>query len=266
MPTFKAPLYSKKPNASTGVLEPYYTFPITFSNSDEKVSYTAEDQSEISLKKLQETIIENLDWWKQFVGLFISSTSKFFAKPYTFDTINKMMKHTLSSNEVSIDYPAVLMLYPNDIVFYQNSFIVNWKYDIEKMLISITEQEDSIENTIISNNKVEEVDDKANNRNILDSSTKNEINGISIEEKIEELNIDDIPDDKESTDMELHIDNPSRYYDKQRVKEARLRAKLALYKAERQMTKYYEKYGNDISDSDSSDYETSDDETEVDED
>ncbi len=253
MPTFKAPTYSKKPNASTGVLEPYYTFPITFSTLDEKVSYTAEDQSEISLKKLQETIIENLDWWKQFVGLFISSTSKFFAKPYTFDTINKIMKHTLSTNETEIDFPAVLMLHPRDIVFHQNTFIVNWNYDIEKMLISISEQEDQEENVV--------------QNNVLESSSNNNISGkTSLEENIEELNIDDIPGDKESTDMELNVENPSRYYDKQRVKEARLRAKLALYKAERQMTKYYEKYGNDISDSDSSEYDTSDDETEAEED
>lgn len=248
MPTFKAPSYSKKPNTTTGTLEPYYTFPIIFSNEDDKISYTAEDKSEISLKKLQECIIDNLDWWKSFVSLFISSTSKFFAKPYTFDTINKIMKHTLSSNESNIDYPAVLMLYPKDIVFYQNTFIVNWNYDIEKMLISIADVEEEtpsiIENSIVNSSTISEKEKDIE----------------LIKKEIEELNMDDIPDDKESTDMEINIDNPSKYYDKQRVKEARLRAKLALYKAERQMTKYYEKYGGDISDSDSSEYDTSDDE------
>lgn len=159
------------------------------------------------------------------------------------------MKHTLSTNETEIDFPAVLMLHPKDIVFHQNNFIVNWNYDIEKMLISISEQEEQEEPKI--------------QNNVLESSTDKNTNKSNIEEHIEELNIDDIPDDKESTDMELNIENPSRYYDKQRVKEARLRAKLALYKAERQMTKYYEKYGNDISDSDSSEYDTSDDETEA---
>lgn len=247
MPTFKAPSYSKKPNTVSGVLEPYYIFPIIFSNEDDKISYTAEDQSEISLKKLQECIIDNLDWWRSFVSLFISSTAKFFAKPYTFDTINKIMKHTLSTNESNIDFPAVLMLYPKDIVLHQNTFIINWNYDIEKMLISVPDTEEEPE-LIIQNNE------------LITSSQTLKNDNDEIEKNIEELNIDDIPDDKESTDMEINIDNPSKYYDKQRVKEARLRAKLALYKAERQMTKYYEKYGGDISDSDSSEYDTSDDE------
>jgi hypothetical protein len=34
------------------------------------------------------------------------------------------------------------------------------------------------------------------------------------------------------------------------VKEARLKAKLAEYKAERQMRMYYDKYGNEMSDTD----------------
>jgi hypothetical protein len=34
------------------------------------------------------------------------------------------------------------------------------------------------------------------------------------------------------------------------VKEARLKAKLAQYKAERQMRMYYDKYGNEMSDTD----------------
>jgi hypothetical protein len=47
------------------------------------------------------------------------------------------------------------------------------------------------------------------------------------------------------------MDSPAKFYDKQRVKEARLKAKLAVYKANRQVARYYDKYGvNDISDSD----------------
>jgi hypothetical protein len=71
---------------------------------------------------------------------------------------------------------------------------------------------------------------------------------------VEELNIDEIP---AGSTEELEIDSPAKFYEKQRVKEARLRAKLALYKAQRQSAQYYEKYGEDISDSDS-DFETSD--------
>ncbi len=258
MPSFKAPSYSKKPNASTGALEPCYTFTIISSQEDEKVSFTADDNSEISLKKLQECIIENLGWWKDFVASFILASSKYFAKPYTFDTINKIMKHTLSSSNTSensvTDSPAVVVLYPKDIVFSQNVFTVNWGYDIEKMLISVPDLEEQELQFTVQEQSVQ-VKNEVLNTNAIPASTE------SLNNAIQELNIDEIPDDKESTDMELNIENPSRYYDKQRVREARLRAKLALYKAERHMTKYYEKYGSDISDSDSSDYETSDNES-----
>jgi hypothetical protein len=49
------------------------------------------------------------------------------------------------------------------------------------------------------------------------------------------------------------------------VKEARLKAKLAQYKAEIQMRMFYDKYGNDISetDADSDDSNTSSDDEEV---
>lgn len=267
MPSFKAPSYSKKPN-TTGVLEPCYTFTVNFSQEDDKLSFTAEDISEISLKKLQECIIDNLDWWKSFVGNFILASAKYYAKPYTFDTINKTMKHTLSSSNNShtlehsvMDYPAVAVLYPKDIVFSQNIFTVNWSYDIEKMLISVSDLEEEQEQVQLKQEQQKEQQEKRQEvqqpQQVLNANTFPD-SETSLNNSIQELNIDEIPDDKESTDMELNIENPSRYYDKQRVKEARLRAKLALYKAERHMTQYYDKYGSDISDSDSSDYETSD--------
>jgi hypothetical protein len=55
----------------------------------------------------------------------------------------------------------------------------------------------------------------------------------------------------------LEIESPVKYYDKQRVKEARLKAKLAVYKAQRQIAEYSEKYG-EISDSDTESEYTSD--------
>ena len=84
---------------------------------------------------------------------------------------------------------------------------------------------------------------------------------------IQELNIDELPIESNNTGTPLgttfEIDNPAKFYEKQKVKEARLRAKLAMYKANRQMAQYYEKYGDSISESDT-DFETSDEGTEDD--
>ena len=82
---------------------------------------------------------------------------------------------------------------------------------------------------------------------------------------IQELNIDELPIESNNTGTPLgttiEIDNPAKFYEKQKVKEARLRAKLAMYKANRQMAQYYEKYGDSISESDT-DFETTDEGTE----
>jgi hypothetical protein len=65
---------------------------------------------------------------------------------------------------------------------------------------------------------------------------------------LEEVTGDEVPADENATEVE--IDSPTKFYDKQKVKEARLRAKIAMYKAQRQMSKFYEKYGTDVTDSD----------------
>jgi hypothetical protein len=86
-------------------------------------------------------------------------------------------------------------------------------------------------------------------------------NETKIVDGIQELNMDDLPVGGAPTDDALELDSPAKFYEKQRVKETRLKAKLAVYKAQRQMAQYYEKYGDDISDSDT-DFESSDGESE----
>ena len=71
--------------------------------------------------------------------------------------------------------------------------------------------------------------------------------------------VDDIEADLSQAAESIQLDDSSRHYQKQRVKEAQLRARLAQYKAERAVTRYLNKYGADTSDSDwSSDESDSD--------
>ena len=65
-----------------------------------------------------------------------------------------------------------------------------------------------------------------------------------------------------ATDV-VEWNHSDRFYDKQKVKEARLKAKLAHYKAERQMRMYYDKYGNEMSDTDVDSEESSESEEDV---
>ena len=236
MPNFKAPQYTKVLNPKTGNQEPCYTFNIEF-NIGDYLSFVAERENDISLSSLQKCVLENVEWWNGFIKQFLDVSAKYFQKPYTVEAINKITKHTLEGNILGHTFPTNVVLVPKNIQITGGVFTVNWKYDIEPM-IDIPDADEVKVNTI--------------ELPVLPVSKK-------VIEGVEELNIDEIPAAANSTE-ELEIDSPAKFYEKQRVKEARLKAKLALYKAQRQTAQYYEKYGENISDSDS-DFESSDGET-----
>jgi hypothetical protein len=231
MPVFKAPQYSKVINPKTGKQEPSYTFDIEFESFDDGISFITES-SNITLQQLQSTILENVEWWKSFIQHFLQASSKFFTKQYTIDQINKITKHTLNESDINKNNyessSASVYLLPKSINISCGFFTVNWKYTVEPISIDIPDITEEITNTVI-NPPV--------------------INQPETSKEIQEVNIDELPTGW-NTENTLEIESPAKYYEKQRVKEARLKAKLAVYKAQRQMAKYYEKYGDDISDSD----------------
>ena len=119
--------------------------------------------------------------------------------------------------------------------------MIHWVYTTESVVINIPVFEESDDSVV-------------------------QLSGLPVSNEVvdglEELNIDEVPSGGDSTDA-LQLDSPAKFFEKQRVKEARLKAKLAVYKAQRTMAQYYEKYGDDISDSES-DLGTSDDESDDD--
>ncbi len=243
MPAFRAPQYTKVTNPKTGAQEPCYTFNIDFDTND-YLSFVAENQKDISLHSLQKSVLDNIPWWNAFIQQFLQASSKYFSKPYTVEQINKITQHTLNGVNGS-SFPINIVLVPTSIKICGGVFTVNWLYNTEPM-IDFPDVEDVKSNSI-------ELD-------ALPVSNENKV-----VEGLEELNIDEIPVGNGSTDAALELDSPAKFYEKQRVKEARLKAKLAVYKAQRTMAQYYEKYGDDISDSDT-DLDTSDDESEEDSD
>ena len=232
MPSIKAPQYSKVINPKTGNQEPRYIFPIEFQKNEDSLSFVAESESDITLQSIQRLVLVNINWWNTFLNVFLQSTSKLFSKPYTVDNINKITKHTLITSNTNVIFPANVTLYPKIIEISGGVFWVNWGYELESVIIDIPDLTET---------------------NLLPVSNK-------VIEGFEELNIDEIPVGNNSTEETLEIDSPAKFYEKQRVKEARLKAKLAVYKAQRQMAKYVEKYGNEVSDSDT-EYESSDNES-----
>jgi hypothetical protein len=228
MPTFKAPQYSKVTNPKTKAQEPCYTFAVYFEQEEPTLSFIAEKKEDICLASLQNCVVENVSWWNGFLQQFLKATSVFFSKPYTIENINKIAKHTLVGKDKN-HYPANVTLQPNTIQITGGQFVVQWEYSAEALVIDIPD--------------LEEVSNVQQHKALPVTADKQVVQGL------QELNIDQMPMDKDSTE-ELEVDNPAKFYDKQRVKEARLRAKLAVYKANRQTARYFDKYGvDDISDS-----------------
>lgn len=216
MTIFKPPQYTKVTNPKTGTQDPSYTFNIEM---DDSLSFIANDADDLSLKSVEKYVLDNIPWWNSFIRAFLESSSKFFSKTYTVETIHKITRHTLTGISDNI-YPTNVILIPKNIQICAGIFTIHWGYTIEPIIIPD-----------------------------FDNLPDYEIQGM------EELNIDELPVET-STDV-LELDNPNKFYDKQRVKETRLKAKLAHYKAERQMVEYCEKYGDDLSNSD--DYTTEED-------
>lgn len=230
MPTFKAPQYSKVPNSKTGVPEPCYTFAIFFEKEEPTLSFIAEKKEDICLGSLQNCVVENPVWWNALIQHFLKASAVFFSKPYTPENINKIAKHTLTGTDTHT-YPANVSVYPNTIRIAAGQFVVQWQYTMTPLVIDIPDLEEE--------------------PNTQQHTTLPVTGDSALLKGMEELNMDQLPMDKDSTE-ELEVESPTKFYDKQRVKEARLKAKLALYKANRQVARYYDKYGvNDISDSDS---------------
>jgi hypothetical protein len=228
MPTFKAPQYSKMVHATTKAIEPCYTFPIEFADSEETPAFVADDAGSLSLESLQHTIQENVTWWNDVVQSFLQASIKLFSKPYTIQQIHKISKHSLQGTEPS-QFPVHVTVQPVTIQIRNGAFWVHWKYTTEPLQIDIPD--------------LAEPDDT------VQSTTPLPVHAPVID-GVHELNLDDLPIEKNATEVPLTLDPPTKFYDKHKVKEARLKAKLAMYRAQHQMTKYYEKYGTELTDSD----------------
>jgi len=230
MPTFRPPVYTKVPHPTTGVMESCYQFVIDHQSSDKKITFIAEEPSDLSVATVQKCVAENEDWWNEFIRLFLESTKKLFAKPYTVQHIHKITKHSLKGSDCEM-FPANVSMQPMSIHIQGGIVWFHWEYKADPIVIDIPELEE-----------------------------EQSLPVLPAEDELQELNVDDVPADENATEIEL--DSPTLFYDKQKVREARLKAKIALYKAQNQMAKFYEKYGKEYSDSDTESEYVSDEEDE----
>jgi hypothetical protein len=232
MPTFQPPKYSKVMNPKSGNAESCYTFMTEHTELEEKLTIIAEEQ--VTLLALERALQENTEWWNKWVSAFLEASAKHFSKPYTVQHIHKITKHQLNHTEHNA-FPANISLYPQTIRIHGGAFLVEWHYQITPVTIEIPDLPEEEESLPVSHS----ADD------------------------VQEMNLEEVPVDPNATEEALTLHTPTKFYEKNKVKEARLKAKIAMYRAQHQMNKYYEKYGTEVTDSDTDEEDEDEEDEEV---
>jgi hypothetical protein len=234
------PTYSKLDN------EPCHTFRI---ETDQTLSgvYDA-SHPHTPLEVLNSIMAEQSSAVVSFLKDFLEATIKYFAKAYTADAVGKLLKHEVRAPTDDLSSPAQVVCTPVEMLISKGSFRLIWTLTQEPLLIAIPEDapapKPAVEHPTGDANSlwVKQPYNFATSGNVLLQST----------------DVDALPMDDSSDMVELQGSSPRHIVDRQRVKEAALRAKLAAMKAERAQYEYMEKYGEDVSDSSETESDDSD--------
>jgi len=205
--------------------------------SDDPISFLVEEPSPLVSSMIASCLEENPAWWEGFLRLFLERSSKFFSKPYTVQQLLPIITHTFVSSE-TVSGPSTILLSPKSIQIRGGTFCVCWEHECESLVIDIPV------GTLPVDSEISEFSDPT------EFAALSELDPLdpSVPVEMEEFSLQEIP--LSSTE------NAAKLHDRQKAKEARLKAKLAIYRAQTEMNEYYDKYGTDLSDSDASDSDT----------
>ena len=234
------PAYSKLDN------EPCHTFRI---ETDQTLSgvYDA-SRPHTPLAFLNEVMTEQPSAILSFLKGFLEATIKYFAKAYTADAVGKLLTHEVRASADDLSAPAQVIFTPVEMLISKGAFRLVWSLTQEPLLIAIPEETPAPKQAAEPPTGgadplwVKQPYNFATSGNVLLQST----------------DADALPMDDSSDTVELQGSSPRHILDRQRVKEAALRARLAAMKAERAQYEYMEKYGEDVSDSSETESDDSD--------
>jgi len=212
MPTFKPPVYSKVTNTK-GQTESSYLFSVEYAEKEEHLSTVVDSIANLSIPDL---VKEHAAWYTAFLQSFLSQSAKFFSKQYTVSDISKIVQHTMAAPTESTG-PCTVLLRPKQIQIVSGKCIVYWSYTCEPVRIDISGLSDPLPD-------LDEVTD-----------------GVA------EFNMDELPEGEPTESIDLQ--DPAKLYERQKVKESILRAKLAYYQAQNKIRTFSNKYGDEYVDS-----------------
>jgi hypothetical protein len=238
---FDKPIYTKF-TKSDGSTTPGYMFNVT--NNIDSISFNA-DEGQSDSDVLTKCLQENKSWWQTTLIGFLSIANNYFTKKYTADIIAKHIKHSGITNTKYTNNTLVVFT-PKYILLSDNQFTMAWDVKKEDRIEVPDLDEPEMELTLSGNAKQGLV-------------AKNQTSTVHVPSGLEEADTDSLPQaepihfpaTKAIGGAGVQTSHESRHDDKRKIHEARLRAKIAHYKAEKAISRYLEKYGDyDLSDSD----------------
>ncbi len=228
--SYQKPKYhSKRVHPITQKPEPSYQFDMQYKQDmiDSPISWIVKKDDPFTVASLVEELHAQSIWWDSVLQEFLQVNSSYFSKPYTAQQIKRIIQHRLEVNKDSLIYPCCVCCIPYRMELVGGVMYVDWSYKTFPVGIDIpVEDQENTELPVINHDKL-----------------------IQNREEIEEWDPEEVPMTAEEKEDNL-IQNGAKWLDKQRVREARLKAKLAVYRAQHQMNQFYDKYGDEVSDSD----------------
>lgn len=256
---FNKPLYTKCSKADGSTI-PGYIFNVT--KDIDAISFNA-DEGQTDSDTLSKCLQENKSWWQSTLIGFLSIANNYFTKKYTADIIAKHIKHSGIDN-TKYSNNTLVVFTPKYILISDNQFTMMWDVKKEDRIEVPDLEEHGMELTLSGNVKEGLI-------------AKNQTSTMSVSSGLEEADTDNLQQAepiqfststskanggagttptnigaiKHAIASGIQNSHDSRHDDKRRIHEARVRAKIAHYKAEKAISRYLEKYGDsDLSDSD----------------
>ena len=212
----------------TNKVAPAYQFDITSRDENEVLlCFLLESDVPLTTKAVEEAVKENLSEWRTFLQKFLTATTSYFSRPYTVAHLERILCHAEVSciSHVDPSLPRRVGCSPSMFHFSSNTLRIHWSACEMPAGIALPEEEEDVPP-------------------VLELTLPSEESS-----SLHEWDADTLPEQATDASPTL-LGDPAMLLERQRVKEARLRAKLAVYRAQYQMNRYYDKYGDELSESD----------------
>lgn len=252
--TFSKPQYTRVRNTVTGEPEPCYRFIIH--GAQELVDTVDRTLYSTDTEHLTHILRDQLPFLRKLIDEFLRCNSQYFAKQYTNDAILRTLTAQVATPALhgTDQAMSVAVFTPSEFTIHNGKIGLIWsvRYESVRIHIPALDEEEMAPAPASASHVTGTQTQTPASVNQVCSAPQMVLDATEIE-SVNDIGSDD-EDSHIASEIAPDIHTPhstlsARQYDKRRLKEARLRARLAQYKVERAMTRYLEKYGDEGTDS-----------------